>query len=243
MMAPGHALSGATFGLALAPLIPHPVVAGTPLTFTPVTTVFVAITTLCALVPDLDQPGAKLSRMLGPITWGLAWLIKKLSQAVHDATATPLDRSNESGHRSLTHTLAWCLLCGLAVHQGFYWTSERPWALWAGTAVLVGNLAHLWGDSLTLYGVPFWWPLRIQGQRWHCVHLAPRFLRFGAGAHTKRHRLEGFSRWAWVNMGEGVVTSLLTVTVGAEAVLTLLAGNAPWWHAITVIEHYGKSRG
>lgn len=232
MMATGHALSGAVFGLAVAPLVPHPAMAGA-------LPVFVAITTGCALVPDMDQPGAKLSRTLGPITWGLAWLIKKLSQAVHEATKTPVDRSNGSGHRSLTHTLVWCLLCGAGAYLALYWTPERPWAAWAATAVFVGNLAHLWGDSLTLYGVPLWWPLKIQGQRWYCVHLVPHFLQFGAGAHTRRHRLPGISRWAWVNLGEGVVTYLLTVTMGVGIALTIAAGHAPWWHAIAMLAHHG----
>lgn len=38
---------------------------------------------------------------------------------------------------------------------------------------------HCWGDSLTLAGCPWLWPIKIRGKRWYDIHTG--FLRFRAG--------------------------------------------------------------
>jgi membrane-bound metal-dependent hydrolase YbcI (DUF457 family) len=226
VLALGHQLSGAAAGLLVAPLVPHP---AAPFAVP----CFVVITTVSSLVPDLDQPGSKLSRSLGPITWGLAWVIAWLSRVSYHATKTTRDKpSPGNGHRTLTHTGTWCVLLGLVTFLAVLATPASAWALWAGSAVLVGNLAHIWGDALTLHGVPFWWPLSRGGKRWACVGLVPHSFRFRAGGHKVKNRIQERSRFAWINIGEGIVTLGLTVLVGLTAALTVWAGGGPWWDSI-----------
>lgn len=52
-----------------------------------------------------------------------------------------------------------------------YWTvgAHPGWSTLYGAAVAVGALSHIAGDACTNSGVPLWWPLVIDGQRWHRV--------------------------------------------------------------------------
>lgn len=228
-MALGHQLTGAAAGLMVAPLVPHPEAPWA-------TPGFVIITTVCSLLPDMDQPGSKLSRSLGPLTWMLSWLLGWISRVVYYATRSTHDKpSCGTGHRTFTHTALWCLLCALVVFLCLLSPVGPSWAIWAATAVLVGNLAHIWGDAMTLHGVPFWAPLSRGGKRWACVWAAPKPLRFRAGGHKKRNRIKENSRWAWINFGEAVVTSGLTLLVGLTGALTLLAGGGPWWDPVLLL--------
>lgn len=52
---------------------------------------------------------------------------------------------------------------------------------WLGAVVALGCYVHCWGDGHTVAGLPFWWPLRVRGQRWRDVALLPHPLRFHAG--------------------------------------------------------------
>jgi hypothetical protein len=99
-------------------------------------------------------------------------------------------------------------------------------------AVLTGHLAHIWGDAMTLHGVPFWAPFSRDGKRWSCVWIVPPRARFRAGGHKEKNRLKDHSRWAWINLGEAVITGGLAGVVGAFGALTLLAAGGPWWNPI-----------
>ncbi len=50
------------------------------------------------------------------------------------------------------------------------------WVLGLGAALSIaaGMVAHDLGDAATLAGVPFWWPLKIGGQRYYAFHIRRR---------------------------------------------------------------------
>jgi membrane-bound metal-dependent hydrolase YbcI (DUF457 family) len=128
MLGRTHALSGAAAWLAAAPLMPFPlaqVAAGT------------AVAAVGALLPDLDHPQAKATRVLGPLRYPVAHLIAKVS----------------GGHRAGTHYLVTALIVGALL-----WT----WQPWIGAAVALGMAAHSVGDMLTVEGVRWLWPLPVR---------------------------------------------------------------------------------
>lgn len=224
MMSFGHQMSGTAAGVVVAPLIPGPDSALAPL-------VFVAITTVAALIPDLDQPGSKLSRTLGPLSWVVSWILARFSRAVFYATRTDQDRPKTNGHRTFTHTLVWCVLIGLGSGLGMAGLGAPEWAWLVGLAMFVGNLAHIAGDAMTLHGVPLLWPVLRDGKRWSCVG-PPMGLRFRTGGYREKNRIKDQPRWSWVNLGEAVVTSGLVLIVGLLGLLTIWAGPDPWWSAV-----------
>lgn len=57
---------------------------------------------------------------------------------------------------------------------------EADAGAWLGAVVALGCLVHCWGDSLTLSGCPWLWPVPIAGQRWYPIG-TPSALRFRAG--------------------------------------------------------------
>lgn len=54
-----------------------------------------------------------------------------------------------------------------------------------GLLVGLGCAVHCWGDSLTLSGCPWLFPIKINGQRWYPIG-TPEFLRFRAGGTAER---------------------------------------------------------
>jgi hypothetical protein len=96
--------------------------------------------------------------------------------------------------------------------------------------MMTGHFAHLWGDAITLGGIPFFAPfIKINGKRWACVWLVPKPLRFRVGGHREKGRIKTASRWAWINIGEGAVTAGLAGLVGLLIAATVLAAGHPWW--------------
>lgn len=192
---------------------------------------FVAVAGIGALLPDMDMPRAKAAKLLGPVTMFIAWLINKLSIIVFEATKTPKDRQGRyPGHRLLTHTALWGFVVGLGTLAGVSATPASAWAWWASLAVMVGHFAHLWGDAITLGGIPFFAPfIKINEQRWARVWLVPQVCRFRVGGHREKTRNKSVSRWSWENLGEGVVTWALAAAVGLLTAATVLAAGHPWW--------------
>lgn len=144
-----HALSGWCVGLALAPTIGattvHQAVA------------FAATTAGYALLPDLDHPGARASKLLGPITKVLSWLLRKASAGVYQLTKGPRDEHVKGTHRHLSHTLLFAAAMGAATYFG---TRAGGWYAVAGV-VLFGVVlaADALGDWLLLVAgaVTAWW--------------------------------------------------------------------------------------
>lgn len=189
MMGRSHALSGATVWLLGA-------AAAHTLGARPGLLGIAAGTIVCAwsaLIPDIDHRSSKIARatsvVIGPInvgvwSWG-PWRIgpalaaARFSAWVHQHTREPDEQPNLSGHRAFTHTGLFALGAGAAVMQVFLlaalWWPPLAGAAWIGWAVTTGCLTHILGDSLTVSGVPLWWPARIDGRRWYSW--GPRLIR------------------------------------------------------------------
>lgn len=76
-------------------------------------------------------------------------------------------------------------------------TGVAPALLGAGVAI--GSFTHCLGDSCTLAGCPWLWPIVIDGQRWYPIG-TPEFLRFRTG--TREYDGEDWLRAAmWAGIG------------------------------------------
>lgn len=104
MMGRTHALTGWCAGLAISPLLGAD---------TLVEAVVVSSTTAgYALLPDLDHPGARASRLLGPFTKGISWLLRRSSGALYQVTKGPRDERGKGTHRHLSHTVLFAAALG-----------------------------------------------------------------------------------------------------------------------------------
>lgn len=215
MMRPGHALSGAAVGLWVAGVAQL----GVAQSFAAA-----AICSGAALLPDIDNPSATVSRVFGSLSQWFSRRVNDASAAVYDLTKTARDKDRDGGHRGVTHTWPFAVAVGagstaaaqffpglltvlflclslalrgllgvLAKRVGWLVTTATSAALtaiaafwlppsstWLGILVGLGCLVHCWGDSLTLQGCPWMWPIRIRGKRWYDI-ATPGFLRFRAG--------------------------------------------------------------
>lgn len=150
MLGRSHALSGLLAGCGLIALTPAP---------WPVELLTVALCGGGALVNDIDQPGSKVARSLGPITYWLARGMALVSLAVYHGTRgdrDPVDR--QSGHRLVTHTVPAAAMFGAmaAVAVAF-----GPWPAAVTCALLVALMAggiRVAGGTLALAGggVAYW---------------------------------------------------------------------------------------
>ena len=176
MMAPGHLAHGVLAGLALAPFIP-------PTNHSWVSiALFVGTSAVGSLVPDLDHPRSRLTRLGGPITWLIHRSLVVLSQSVYSWTRGPRDRIHGASHRTLTHTPVFAMVVGAFLYSAL-WISGNPvraYALIVAVGMTIGCLAHLIGDSCTHAGIPWLWPIKIHGQRWRHRGI-PGALRFTTG--------------------------------------------------------------
>lgn len=195
-MAPGHMAQGTVFGLALAPLAPHP--AGLLVS----TALFVGTSGLIgALVPDLDHRKSRLTHALPPVTWILMFILVRVSKATYMATRTKRDHPGTDGHRALTHTPVFAVVLGTGVFLALNGTALHRYALLLALGITVGCFAHLFGDSLTNSGVPWFWPLKLNGRRWGHYGI-PKWMRFETGGGTNKRAL------TWAAKGEHIVTLL-----------------------------------
>lgn len=125
MMGRTHALTGWCAGLALAPVVG----AGT----VHQAVVFAATTAGFALLPDLDHPGARASKLLGWFTGAISWLLRRVSAALYALTKGPRDEKVTGKHRHLSHTVLFAVGLGFLTSWG---TAEGgPWAVF-GVVVL-----------------------------------------------------------------------------------------------------------
>lgn len=109
----------------------------------------VAVTSLGALLPDMDHDDAMLPRAFGPLGRLVAWVIGR-----------------RFGHRAITHSLL-----GLAILTGVLslapLLTPLPW--WVSVGLVLGSAVHIVGDCLTVSGCPLFWPAKYR------VHLGPGF--------------------------------------------------------------------
>lgn len=116
MMGRTHALTGGVAGLAVAPLVGADTLAQT--------LVFAVTTAGWAIVPDLDHPNASASRVLGPVTAVLSWIVRTLSGLIYKVTKGPKDEAGV--HRTVTHTGLFAVLVG----AGLGWAGTvSPWVV------------------------------------------------------------------------------------------------------------------
>lgn len=108
MMGPAHALSGAAawLGVGAAAAAFHQ-----PMPW-PVLLAGALICAGAALAPDLDHKAATISRAFGPVSRTLCEVIDKLSYAAYKSTRKKGDPRRSGGHRTLTHTWLWAVMCG-----------------------------------------------------------------------------------------------------------------------------------
>lgn len=124
----------------------------------PVALAGIGIAGLTALSPDLDHPGSRGVRFLGPVGTGLCHVVRALSRLTTGVS-----------HRGLTHSLAWamgigCLTGSLA---GLILDGEN--ALYLGVSACLGVVAALLGDLVTIAGLShLLWPFggRVSIPRW-----------------------------------------------------------------------------
>lgn len=149
MMGRTHALTGWCAGLALAPAIG----AGT----VHQAVVFATVTAGFALLPDLDHPGARASRLFGPVTGALSWLLRRASAVMYALTKGPRDEKCTGTHRHLTHTVLFAVGLGAVTMLGT--EAGGPYAV-AGVALFALLLAECaLGDWLLPVsgGAVVWW--------------------------------------------------------------------------------------
>jgi membrane-bound metal-dependent hydrolase YbcI (DUF457 family) len=219
-----HALSGAMVGSAVATFA---LASGNSITPLGAATL-IGITAGFALWPDIDHPSATAARSFGPLSLGLAALVNLLGEVVFSATSSSRDKSRRDGHRTITHTLVFALMSGIAAtliavawpRWGTFgilfvglsfalrglagdWAKRNAWLTLSATAVALsflamaaepagvapvllglsvalGSFTHCLGDSCTLAGCPWLWPIPIHGQVWYPIG-TPEFFRFRTG--------------------------------------------------------------
>ena len=106
---------------------------------------------LAALGPDLDQKQSMGSRLLGPITQGISWVVRSVS----------------GGHRKLTHSLL-----GIAIIGGILGACVTMAHLipWIALALLIGWLSHIAADMITVEGCPLLYPVSRYKWGLHLMH-------------------------------------------------------------------------
>lgn len=172
MMGKNHFISGGITGGVYCSLL------GVPLIETPV---IIVIVMFFALVPDVDCPGSTVTRDLWIIGRPISWFIRRLSHVVYEATKGPRDEDWEGTHRHLSHTVVFALVMGGGLFAATSPFTDEHSALVLGGAAALGCWTHCLGDSLTVMGCPWLWPLPIAGETWYEIR-TPRLIRFHTGS-------------------------------------------------------------
>lgn len=147
--------------------------------------VMVPVAAAASLLPDLDTEKALASKYLGKQAhaWTRAAAYWTWHQTATDTDRHAAARRAQYGipeeHRTLTHTLLFCVAVGGPLC--LVW-----WPL--GVAAFTGLLSSVLADGCTKAGVPLlWvpWNWRIKGRRWYPFRLMGRLMKSG-------------SSWEWV---------------------------------------------
>jgi hypothetical protein len=110
MMGRTHALTGWCAGLAVAPFVGAGAIEQAVL--------FATTTAGFALLPDLDHPHARASKLLGPLSRLLSWLLRHASGALYQLTKGPRDEKRTGTHRHLSHTVLFAVGLGMLATAG-----------------------------------------------------------------------------------------------------------------------------
>lgn len=177
MMGRTHLVSAGPVGLGYAALI------GAPLLLVP----FIVLMALIGVVvPDLDCKGSIASKSIPLVSDFASWFLRNLSRVTYVATKGPRDEPYEGTHRHLTHTVVFAVGVSVGIYflLGMYLDYET--ALVLATAFGLGCVTHDIGDSLTIMGCPFLWPLPIRGETWYEIGLSEN-LRFRTNGPFERY--------------------------------------------------------
>lgn len=152
-----HAATGALTALALAPAA---ISTGLPIGG-PALALWVALATIGALMPDLDEPQSIAGRRSLGLAHIVRWAAGGHREGTHDIILAPLT------------WLALGTIAGLALGT-IAGLATGPW--WAGIPLALGVAVGILGDALTIDGapVPFTWWRPGKAPRW-----GPRLFRTG----------------------------------------------------------------
>lgn len=205
--------SHVTSGLAVGLLVGHLVGLTTVLEIAP----FAIVTAGYAMFPDLDCGGSSASRLLGPVTSGLSWGLRRASACLYRHTRGPRDKPGAGQHRHLTHTLAFCLL-----FAGVAEAVVVAWGMWAAVAFLAfGVLAAI--DRL---GTWLFVPVGVVVLAWGAT---------AAASHAPMvDVVSANTRWVALAVGLGCVTHILgdAVTLAGVPVLFPLSIRRARWYPV-----------
>jgi membrane-bound metal-dependent hydrolase YbcI (DUF457 family) len=176
MMGDDHFISGGITGGIYCSMLDLPLIYTIPV---------VGLVMFFALVPDIDCPGSTITRDLPLIGKPISWFICRLSHAVYVMTRTPRDKNSEGTHRHLSHTVVFALIMGIGFGVPLASFVGAHWGLILGGAIALGCWTHCLGDSLTVSGCPWLWPLPIAGRTWYDIG-TPRWIRFHTGSSTEK---------------------------------------------------------
>ena len=149
MMGRTHALTGWCAGLGVAQFVGAAAIEQAVL--------FAVTTSGFALLPDLDHPHARASKLLGPISRAVSWLLRHASAAIYAITKGPRDERKKGTHRHLSHTVLFAVGLGFAASAGT--AAGGPYAV-AAVAVLGLLLAQdALGDWMIIVSAAavVWW--------------------------------------------------------------------------------------
>ncbi|GGM75723.1 membrane protein [Longimycelium tulufanense] len=127
MLGRTHALTGWCAGLALAPALGLDTLSEV--------VPFAAVTAGYALVPDLDHPGSRASRLLGVVTGAVSRLLRTASTLVYRLTKGPRDERGRGMHRHLSHTVVFAVALGFGADA-----ATTTWGRWALLVILALGL-------------------------------------------------------------------------------------------------------
>lgn len=176
MMGRSHFISGGITGGLYCTLLELPILHAP---------VIITVVMFFALVPDVDCPGSTVTQSLPIIGKPISWGISRLSHVVYMATKGPRDEDWEGTHRHLSHTIVFAVAVGGSVMAvSSPWIGQH-WGLIYGGAAALGCWTHCLGDSLTIMGCPWLWPIPIAGETWYEIG-TPQAIRFHTGGDVEK---------------------------------------------------------
>lgn len=104
---------------------------------------------LAGVLPDIDHPGSLIGRWVPVLPWFLAAL---------------------AGHRTITHTVWFCLAAAALAGAPAAYLAGKAWA-WLAAPAFLGALSHLALDACTRSGVHPFAPLVLRGRLARLNHI------------------------------------------------------------------------
>lgn len=202
------------------------------------------------VAPDLDHPGASVTRSWGPLTRLYSWaLVRPFARWIYETSRAPGDKPGAGVHRGFTHTVPGGLFGGsllvLAMFLG-------PLAAAVTLGLCLGAAARVYDRDLLLYGAAagagigwFAWPQLVVGLPWFvavftigcfahavddCLTSQGAPLRYPLMNHDTRKRWEkvGPPEWMRFDTGSGFETAVVWSAMIATTGLLYFVLVAPW---------------